>query len=276
MATSGTDVGRTAEQVHDSTAVEGLARLGLASRGVVWFVVSLLAASIALAGPGKGDAAQADQGGALKAIADKPFGEVLLVALVVGFFGYALWQLLAAAVGHRDEDGGKRWAKRGESLAKGLVYVFLGVSTAAFVLRGGGKDQTQSRTAELMARPGGRTAVGVVGLVVMAVGLAYAVKGLRRKHSEDLEHYRVPSRLRRPAVLVGAVGLVGRGAVLALVGGFVLSAAVRFDPEEARGLDGALQSLVEQTYGRALLGLAVVGMLAYALWSWFEAAYREV
>lgn len=271
------DAQETAEQVRDSTAVEGLARLGLASRGLVWVVTAGLTASVAAGGDQR-----TDQSGALRAISDRPFGGALLVVLVVGFLGYAAWLLLSAAVGHTDAEGRSRWLARGESLAKGLVYCALATSTGLFLLRssqggdGQDPDATASRTADLMARPGGRTAVGLVGLVVLGVGLAYAVKGLLRKHSECLEHYRVPSRLRRPAVLVGAVGYVGRGFVLVLVGGFLLSAAVQFDPEQARGLDAALQLLVEQPYGPVLLAVAAVGMLAYALWSWFEAAYREV
>lgn len=264
---------RTAEQVHDSTAVEGLARMGLAARGVVWLIVGLLAGQVAL---GNGEE-RTDRTGALSAIAEKPFGSVLLVLLAIGFLGYGGWRLLEAAVGHRDEDGGKRWGKRAVSLAKGLVYAALAVSTLLFLVRGGGGgDRTGSLTADLMARTGGRTAVGVIGTALVLAGLVIAVRALLQKHSERLEHYRVPQQLRRPAVAVGVVGLVGRGGVLVLLGSFVLRAALEFDPQEARGLDAALQTLSQQAYGRWLLAAAVVGMLAYAVWSFVEAAYRDL
>ena len=264
---------RTAEQVQGSTAVALLARLGLASRGLVWLVLGLLAASVALGRGGQ----RTDRAGALAAISERPLGGTLLVVLVVGFLGAAVWLLLDAAVGHRDDDGAKRTGHRLLSAVKGLIYLSLAVSTAQFLLRGGGgKDQTGSRTAELMSRTGGRTAVGVIGVVLVVIGLVMAVQALKGKHSEKLEHVRVPDRLRRPAVAVGVVGLVGRGTVLVLLGGFVVSAAVQFDPKQARGLDAALQVLAEQAYGRVLLGLVVVGVLAYALWSFIEAAFREV
>lgn len=264
---------RTTQQVHDSTAVEGLARLGLAARGLVWLAIGLLAASVAL---GRGDE-RTDRAGALTAIKDQPFGGTVLVVLVVGFLGYAAWRVLEAAVGHRDDDGAKRVGHRLLSLGKGLVYLFLAVSTVQFLLRGSeGEDQTGSRTAELMSRTGGRTAVGLVGVVLVGIGLFMAFRALKQKHGERLEHYRVPSRLRRPAVVVGVVGLVGRGAVLVLVGVFLLLAAVRFEPGEAKGLDAALQALAQQPYGPVLLGAVVVGVLAYALWSFVEAAYRDI
>ena len=262
---------QAARAAHGSRTVEVLARLGLASRGLVWLVLGLLALTIA-----RGGDAQADQTGALTALAGAPFGKALLVVLAVGFAGYAAWLLLSAAVGHRDEDGNKRLLARGKSLLKGLVYAALCVSTLQFLLRGAGGESASSRTAEVMSHAGGRTAIGVLGAVLIGLGLYLVAKGVRRKHAECLEGYRVPPRLRRPAITIGAVGYVGRGFTLGLVGTFLVRAAVLFDPQEAKGLDAALQAVVEQPYGRVLLLLAVVGVLAYAVWSFFEAAYREI
>ena len=260
------DAARTA---HDSRAVEVLARLGLASRGLVWLVLSALAFSLVL-----GRAAQADQEGALRALAAQPFGRPLLVVLASGFAGYAAWLLLEAAVGFRHEDG--RLLRRARAGAKALVYLALGVSTAVFLARGAGSGSTASRTAEVMSHPGGRTAVGATGVVLVGIGIYLSVKGIRRKHADCLEHYRVPRLLRRPAIACGAVGYVGRGVTLGLVGAFLTRAAVRVDPNEAKGLDAVLQTVVQQPYGRGLLGLTVLGMLAYALWSFFESAFREI
>ena len=80
----------------------------------------------------------------------------------------------------------------------------------------------------------------------------------------------------RPAIALGLVGLVGRGLVLALLGVFLLIAAIRFDAKEAKGLDAALQTLAQQPYGVVALLTATVGLLAYGLWSYVEAAYRDL
>lgn len=263
------DAQQAARDVHDSRAVEVLARLGLASRGVVFLALALLAFSLV-----RGDSAEADQNGALAALEDTPLGGSLLVVLAVGFAGYAAWLLLSAAVGHRSEE--HRTAQRAKSGVKGLVYLALCASTVSFLLRGGQKDETASRTAELMSMTGGRTLVGLIGLAVLGIGGYLALKGLRRKHAECLEQYRVPRVLRRPAILVGAVGYVGRGVTIGLIGAFLLSAAIRFEPDDAKGLDAALQTVAEQPYGRILLALTAIGLLAYALWSFIEAAFRKI
>lgn len=261
----------TAEQVHRSDAVHGFARFGFASRGLLWLVVGLLALSVLLGGD-----QQTDPGGALRAIVDKPFGEVLLVALVVGFLGYAAWRVLSAAVGHQDEDGAHRSAHRVISFIDGLIHLALAASTLHFLARGAGEDQTASRTAQVMAITGGRTAVGLLGVVLVAVGVVLTVRAVRCDHRSNLERKRVPNRLHRPAVAVGIAGLIGRGFVLALIGSFLALAAYRQDPAQAKGLDAALQALAEQTYGQVMLLIAAAGMIAYALWSFVEAAYREL
>lgn len=269
MTTTMDDAEQAARTAHDSKPVELLARLGLASRGLVFLVLGLLALSLAF-----GSQARADHTGALRALSDRPFGEPLLLVLAVGFAGYGTYLLLSAAVGHRSED--HRTAMRLKDGAKAVVYGALSFTTFAFLARGGGGDATRSRTADLMSRTGGRTLVAIVGLVVLGIGVYLVVKGLRRKHAECLEQYKIPRALRRPAIAVGAVGYVGRGVTVGLIGAFLVQAAAQTDPQQAKGLDAALQAVLEWPYGPVLLGLTAVGVLAYALWSFIESAFREI
>ncbi len=261
-----------AREVHESTAVDRLARWGLASRGIVYLVVGLLGLSVVLGGDER-----TDKQGALRAIADRPLGEVLLIGLAVGFLGYACWRLLSAAVGHREDDQPKRTGKRLLSLVKGIFYTGLAISTIRFVVTGGRStdDGTPGLTARILETTGGQTAVFVIGAVIVGTGLGIAFRAARQKHEKRLESYRIPPRLRTPATVVGIVGLVGRGLVIALLGGFLIKAAVEFQAREARGLDAALQTLSEQSFGRVLLAVAVVGLIGYALWSFVEAAFRK-
>lgn len=257
---------QTARDVHQSGAVDGLARVGLASRGLVWLVIGLLGVSVL-----RGGQARTDQQGALRAIADKPLGEVLLVVLVVGFLGYALWQALNAAVGRLET------RKRVESGAKALLYGFLAVTVVRFLAAAqqSGTDPTPSLTARLMEQPGGRVLVGLVGAFVVALGGHLVLRALKGSHAKKIEGWKVPDGRARSAVRLGTVGLVGRALVVALVGGFLVSAAVQADPREAKGLDAALQTLADQPFGKVLLGLAVAGLLAYAAWSFVEALFHR-
>ena len=269
-------VRHSAERAHRSDAVERLARVGLAARTLVWFVLGGLVVRLAL---GQGGGQSADQSGALRSLADTPLGGVLLVALTLGFLVWALYRLLCAAVGHRDvADTKKRWAHRGKAAAEGLIYLIATVSSLR-VLTGGRSDseqQADSVTAAVMGVTGGRTLVGLAGVAVIVLATALAWRAVHREHADKLEHFKVPGALRRPAITVGVVGLVGRSAVVALVGAFLVNAALRFDPQEAKGLDASLRTLAEQPYGRGLLGLAAVAILGYALWSLVETLWRDL
>ena len=78
------------------------------------------------------------------------------------------------------------------------------------------------------------------------------------------------------ATAFGVLGHLARAVVFALMGLFLLRAAWEYDPKEARGLDGALMELSQQSYGGLLLGAVAVGLMAYALYCFVEARYRRI
>jgi hypothetical protein len=82
-------------QVAGSGAIDVLARLGFVARGIIYIVIGAIAVMLAVG------AAQhtPDQGGALEAIASKPFGYVLLWIVTIGFAGLALGRFGYAARG---------------------------------------------------------------------------------------------------------------------------------------------------------------------------------
>ena len=259
-------------EAEDSKPVEWLARLGLVCRGLIWLIIGALAVQVAL---GAND--RVDKNGALHAIAEKPLGEVLLVVLVVGFFGYAAWRLLEGVAGHRDQEAGrKRWSKRGSSLFRGGIYLFLAGSTAKYLITGGGDDKTQPVTARVMSHTGGRTLVFLVGAGIVIGGLAMVFRAFRQKFEDNLDMGRMPGGLRSATSVIGTTGLASRGMVFVLIGGFLVKAAVEFDPQNAKGLDASVKTVASQPFGRVVLFAAAVGLLAFAVWSWIEARYRKI
>ncbi len=60
------------------------------------------------------------------------------------------------------------------------------------------------------------------------------------------------------------------------MGILVVSAALTYDAEKARGLDAALRTLVEQSYGPILLGLVALGIACYGVYCFVQSRYRKV
>lgn len=77
----------------------------------------------------------------------------------------------------------------------------------------------------------------------------------------------------------GRAGIVvdlARALVFTLIGIFITKAAIEYDPDEAIGLDGALQKLAEASYGPVLLGITAAGLIGYAVYCLVDARYRDV
>jgi hypothetical protein len=64
--------------------------------------------------------------------------------------------------------------------------------------------------------------------------------------------------------------------VFCLIGIFLVRAAWQYDPDEAIGLDGALNKVAGEAYGPFLLGAVALGLAAYGLFCLVQARYRDV
>jgi Domain of Unknown Function (DUF1206) len=82
--------------------------------------------------------------------------------------------------------------------------------------------------------------------------------------------------MRRVFTAVGVFGHLARMVVFVLIGYFLVKAAVDYDADEAVGLDGALATLGDSSYGPALLGVVAGGLIGFALYSLLDARYRKV
>jgi hypothetical protein len=127
-----------------------------------------------------------------------------------------------------------------------------------------------------MHHTGGRWLIGIVGIAIALTGLYLAWQGLRLKFMRYFPEGPTSPSARKVIRVLGAIGNVARGLVFTLVGFLVLMAAVRYEPQKARGLDGALKTLRDQPYGPYLLGAVALGLVAFGLYGLAEAKYRRV
>jgi len=265
------------ERASRSDWLENLARAGLATRGVLYVVVAILAVQVATGHGGE----RADKQGALQAVLQQPLGRLLLLVLAVGLGGYALWRFVEAIVGPPDEaDPSKATLKRVGSAARGLLYTAFFVSAVQLVIWSGiesGSDDAQSDwTARVLDWPGGTWLVVATGLAIIGGGLYVGWRGLSRKFRKRLKSAEMGTAERRWIVGFGTVGMVARMIVFSMIGVFLIGAALRHDPDQAVGIDGALKRLADRPYGPTLLFVVALGLAAYGVYSFAEARYRRV
>ena len=264
------------EHVAQSRWVERGGRFGLATKGFSYILVAVIALKVAVGGGGQTESRE----GALKTLSDEPFGWLLLVLVALGFASYAMWRF-AVAILDRDAEGDdtKGIGKRLGDFGKGVLYAALAVVTFSIVVGGsggGGSGEEDEATAAALDLPLGRWIVGAIGVAIVGAGLFNAYRALSGSFRDELREERMSGAEQGWYTAFGVVGHLARGIVFGLIGIFVVRAAWQYDPEEAIGLDGALDKLAGEAYGAFLLGAVALGLAAYGLFCLVQARYRDV
>ena len=254
--------------------VERGARAGYAAKGALYVLIGLIAIQVPLGLEGD----VKDRQGALRTVAQQPFGEVLLIVLALGLAGYALWRL-AQAVFDRDDEGTgiEGLAKRGGYLARAVLYGFFAFSAFAIVAGLGSQSGDESQeTARVFDLPGGRWLVAAAGLGFLGAALFNAYRATSGKFRKHLREHELSEAVRGWVIAVGVVGHAARAIVFGLIGVFLLKAAREYDASETKGLDEALRTVAHAPYGKVALFSVAAGLIAYGAWCFVQAAYRRV
>ena len=155
-ATAGPGVPRSTQRGGEAVArrreFAWFARFGLVARGVSYGIIGILALQLAVGSGGK----TTTQRGALLEIAERPFGQAMLIAMIIGLASYALWRLIRAGIGHGTQDtdsAGERIA----GAASGLGYI--GLSFTAVQILVGANSGIGRSIALRLAREGASVAV---------------------------------------------------------------------------------------------------------------------
>jgi len=271
---------RTARDAASSRWMTMFARLGYAAKGVVYLIIGWLAVQLAIGAGGKAT----DQRGALQTIYEQPFGKFLLAIVMIGLIGFAIWCFLQAWF---DTEGKGNDIKgiigRLGYAVTGVTYAILAFGAFQLVTRTGTSSATKSTTAstqdvtaQLLNHSWGVVVVVILGLIVIGVAGYLFARAFTAKFQRRLLLTGLSAKLRRGIIFLGQFGYAALGVVLSIVGIFLIVAAVQHNPHEAKGLDTALRTLIQQPFGPVLLGIVALGLVAYGVYSFVEARYRRV
>ena len=157
--------------------------------------------------------------------------------------------------------------------ARGVLYTAFTATAVHFLMThqasGGSGEKERKATATVLDWPGGRYIVAAAGLAAIGGGLWQFRSAISRSFMKKL-------RTSADSVAtIGSVGFTARGIVFGLVGAFLVRAAWTYDPNEAKGIDGALKELAATGYGPWLLGLVAAGLLAFGVFRVVDAWLRD-
>lgn len=261
---------------ENSGLLRKLARFGYLTKGALYAAIGVLAVLAALGEGGQ----VGGHGDVVRTAGHGPFGTVLLVVIGVGLLGYAAWRVVEAVLDvHADGRDGKGLAKRAGYLGSGLMNAAVGVLALDMVIgRGGagGGGEPGTYVGKLMQEPAGAILLALVGVGFVIAGVQQLASGWTKKFTERLRMQELDYQKRRTVVRTGQVGLMARGVVFGIVGGFLVFAVVTHDPSEARGLGGTLQTIASQPFGTVLLLVVAAGLACYGLYQMVFAKYGRL
>jgi hypothetical protein len=214
----------------------------------------------------------------LKAIAQMSGGALLMWLLAAGMLLYAMWRVASALLpGGSDAMG---WITRVGYLVSAVIYTTLAVTAISLARSGraGSNDNSKvtSISGRLMTHSGGRIVVGAAGVICIAAGLYHLLKGARNDVTEELDLSSLSTQRRRWTERLGAIGEIGRGLGIGLIGFFLVRSAFTYNAAEATGLDGALRRLATDTWGLVVVIVIGIGFAAYGFFCLATFSHREL
>jgi hypothetical protein len=262
-----------ASKIAAAEPLHWMARVGYAVRGVVFLIVGGLAMLAA------GGYATRPQGArdALQTLAEQPLGGLLLWAVAGGLACFAGWRFLQSFFDADDYGSGPYGLMRRSAFAcGGIFYVALAAATARIVIGERSTSEEQSArdwTHWLMLKPFGRGLLALIAAVMIGVAISLAIKSWRAPYRRTLD---APPTPRAWAVALGSFGMLTRAYIFFMIGIFLGHAAYDYNSKKVVGVAGVLDTLQHQSYGRWLLAVVALGLLAFGCFEIIEAFVRRV
>lgn len=256
----------------------GIARVGFAAKGAIYVGVGLLALSLAL---GFTEEAK-DTQGTVQRVAEEPFGRVVLIGMALGLVCYGVWNLVQCV--WDPERVGTDWVGKAMRFFFGVSAGLNGFLAYKFVTVGighgwsgeTGDAAVKSWTERVLHWPGGRALVLAVAVTVAIVAISQIVRLIRGKFMDVFSE----SELKRTENLwvktSARLGFAAQAVVAGLIAWFLWRAGLTRESDEAGGFTKALETLLQQSHGRWLLGFTASGVVARGLFIWLMVPYREI
>lgn len=249
--------------------VEWTSTIGYISHGLIYFLMGAFAITAGFTSTDKKDSA-----GVLEFIVEQPFGKILLLILIAGLLCFIIWRM-SQAILNTEKEG---WMMR---LTYGVIgLTFTGITFLAIQAFFGDAESSdesaESWSSIILSVPLGRWILGVVFLVVLAIGVYQAYFGMTRSFASDLDLGEYSPRARKFILWTCAAGHLTRSILILLIAAYLFRAVWFLDPDEAKGIGGALDTIHDQVFGRWLIALVGLGLIAYSVFTYFCSRHGKI
>lgn len=260
------------------SALKKIARIGYMAKGIVYGLTGILTFLAAFDLGGK----KTDQLRVLAFLEEQTFGNILLALLGAGLFCYSFWRFIQALSDPENiGDDKKGKIKRTAYFISGCIYfglsllAFYRVFTAATPGTGSGSGISIAQT-PLISTNVGLIVVGFVGVCFIGTGIYQFIRIYKKDFLKKFKVNSIHEEKRRKTIVNTAyMGMSSRGIIFLIIGYFALHAAFTADPSEIKTTMEAFSFLEDSSYGAWVLGIVAAGLIAYAIFMFMTAKYRQ-
>ncbi|MFC0524859.1 DUF1206 domain-containing protein [Pontibacillus salicampi] len=255
--------------------IRASARFGYAAKGSVYMLLGILSFMAAIGVGGKTTGTK----GAFAALAQKPFGNILIWIAGIGLVGYVLWRVIQIIKNPEH----KGVMPRIGFFISGILYSSLAIKAFSIVLGSGSGNSSsdgskQTLTAKVLSQPFGKWVIASIGIGVIIYGMSELYRGITEKYKKQFKYGEMNSSEKSAVNKTGKIGLTARGIVFGIIGYFFIQIAITSSSNKSQqiGIDGALSKLAEQPFGQWLLGIVSVGLVLFGIFQILKAKNRHV
>jgi hypothetical protein len=262
----------TGAAVANNPVMARVAAIGFFVYGAVYCLVGALAAKVALGTGGRITGSK----GVILELASQPFGEFLLIVVMVGLFAYSVWRFVQA-VTDPEHHGTKPKGifVRAGRLVSSIVYGALAVFTLQLVSGAGASGGGGNWALRLITEPIGAVFGTIVALIIIGVGVEQFRKAYTADFGEPMRESRMTKPERTGGHLAARLGFSARGVVFTMTGAYLLYAVFDADPREAKSIDELLVTLLRLPYGDWILAAVALGLAGYGLFMILVSMHRR-
>jgi hypothetical protein len=246
-------------------------RFGLIAKGVVYCLFGIVAV-LAAFGLSREKASKTE---ALKLIYEQPFGQVILVVILIGIAGYVTLRVFQSFkdIDQKGNDLRGIFTRVGYGISA-LIYAGLGIFIVRLLMNdSSGGDANAKIISEIFSWTGGQTLVGAVACIIILNGIRQIYKGASRSFLKNVAL--IKSNFEGFFSKTGVLGYVARGTVLVIIGYLFLHASVTANPDETKGSEQAF-AFIENKFGTLLMGIIAFGLIAYGFFMFVKAKYQRL
>ncbi len=253
-----------------SSKRERFASFGIATKGVVYFIIGILTAMTAFGYGGK----KSDSTTVLDFLFSQSYGKFILIVLAIGLLGYVFWRWYQAIANPNDiDDNAKGVIKRVAYFISGILYGSLAYTAVKMVV-GNDSQSGSSFFSKLFNSDYATVSTVVIGLVFIGKGIYEFYQGYSGKFKDEVEAAGLDHKAQDYVMKAGKIGYTSRGLVAGILGFLFVKAGLANNAQQLSKTDAF--SFIQDEFGSIVMGIVALGLVGYGIFMIVKAKYSSL